>query len=384
MRRDLLFGFGAAVVIWLVADVATEPALHSSGPAAWVLGAVVGAAQLLRRRLSATALVVSAGAVVAYNLAGYPAVGLVWPLLAPYLLATVAGHLRLALGLAVTLGGASLLWRTAVEHDPLVVVITGELQALAVVGLALAVGEAVWQRGRWAAEVRLRMSRVRLQARRDAEQHATEQRLAVAADLHDVVAHQLVVIGLGLRLAEETLHDDPAACAKAIASALTAHDAAVRETAATVRLLRDSRIGDADATGPAEPLAPVPGIADLPELRKVAAAAGVDLDIRTDVTVHLSAATELVMYRICQEAVTNTIKHARASSAIITVDATGPEVTVTIRDDGTGHAEAGAAPGGYGMAGMTERARRLGGDLRAGPTDDVGYLVEARLPAAAA
>jgi signal transduction histidine kinase len=371
VKRDLLYASVAAATIWLVADVATEPAVHSSAWAAWALGLVVGGAQVLRRRMPVWALGVAVVAVLAYNLAGFPAVGLVWPLLVPYLLAASAGHLRPALGVAVVLGGTGLVWRTVVERDPLVVVVAGELQALAVVGLALAVGEAVWQRGRWAAEVRSRLARARLQARRDAEQRAAEQRLAVAADLHDVLAHQLVVIGLRLRLAEETVHDDPRACAEAVAGALAAHDAAVRETTATVRLLR----------GAGGPLAPVPGLAELAGLRAIAAAAGVDLDIRVDVPVPLPAATALVVYRICQEAVTNTIKHARARAAVITVDATGPEVTVTIRDDGTGASD---GVGGYGLEGMAERVRGLGGDLRAGPADGAGFVVEARIPAEAA
>src|SRR5690606_6075857 len=157
------------------------------------------------------------------------------PLLLPYLGAAAAGYLFHAIATAVTLSAATFAWRVFVEHDLALFVLVGESQTLVVIGLALAVGEAAWQRRRWADEVRARLARAEEDARLERERVLAEQRLAVAADLHDVVAHSLTVIGLQLRLAAETFDDDPDACRAALETAVSAHDDAVRETQTTVR-----------------------------------------------------------------------------------------------------------------------------------------------------
>ncbi|MFC7550260.1 sensor histidine kinase [Plantactinospora sp. GCM10030261] len=367
--RDSTLAVLVAVSVWTVAALADEPGSRPVESAGWLLGLLLGVLQFGRRRRPLAVLVASAGAVFAYHLLGYPAIGTVWPLLLPYLGAAAGGHLRHAVALALAMTAGSAGWRILDEGEWPLGVLVGEAQSLVVVGLALAVGEAVWQRHRWAEEVRRRLALADAQARREAERRLAEQRLAVAADLHDVAAHNLVVIGLQLRLAEETVDSEPAACRAAVAAALAAHDEAVRETTRTVRLLRS------DA-----PLRPVPTLADLDRLPQVARGAGVELRVELDEVRDVPASVALATYRIAQEALTNTIKHAGTDRASLTVRRDGDTLHLRFADAGTGGVSAGGGRGGHGIAGMRERVRGLGGRLEAGPVGGGGFRVDAWLP----
>ncbi|HZG89478.1 MAG TPA: sensor histidine kinase, partial [Pseudonocardia sp.] len=158
-------------------------------------------------------------------------------------------------------------------------------------------------------------------------------------------------------------------------AAVAAHAEAMADTAATVRLLQDG-----DGAGPRPP---GPGLAQLPDLVAVAADAGVDLhlDVRAD-PAEVPAAVALVAHRICQEAVTNTLRHSATGRADLSVVADGDSLTVRYLDHGPSRPvpdRGPAAVGGHGIAGMTARARTLGGSLRAGRCG-AGHLVEAGLP----
>jgi signal transduction histidine kinase len=375
--RDAGLAVAAAVSVWGVAAFAAEPDTEPDRLAGWVLGLLVGMLQLGRRHHPLGVLLASVALVVGYNVAGFPGIGLAWPLLLPYLGAAAAGHLGIAAGLAAALTATAVAWRVLLENELLLVVLVGEAQSLVVVGLALAVGEAAWQRSRWAEEARRRLAAAEADARRERDRRLLEQRLAVAADLHDMVGHSLVVIGLHLRIAEETAAEDPAACREAIGNAIDAHDTALRETATTVQLLRS---GGATA-GEGAPRHPAPDLSGLTGLVELAASAGVELVVENTAPPDLSAATALITYRICQESLTNTLKHANARHAGLRIDRRDDRLHLLFVDDGCGGSEP-AAPhnGGHGIAGMTDRARSLGGDLSAGPRPGGGFHVEAWLP----
>ncbi|PZG02766.1 sensor histidine kinase [Micromonospora deserti] len=403
LGRDAALAAVVAVSVWTVTALAEEPASLPVSPAGWILGFVLGGLQFARRRHRLAVLLVSTAAVVTYHLVGYPGIGTAWPLLLPFLGAAASGHLRPAALLAVALLAGNVGWRILVEDEWPLGVLVGEAQSLVVVGLALAVGEAVWQHRRWAEEVRRRLARADEEARQEAEWRLAEQRLVVAADLHDVAAHSLVVIGLQLRLAEETVNAEPDACRAAIAAALAAHDEAVRETSRTVRLLRDA--------APA-PLRPAPTLADLGRLPEVAQRAGLDLRVDLDGVRDVPASVAQAAYRIAQEALTNTLKHAGAARAALTVRREGGSLHLRFADPGNegvgrsvsaGSPRRGAsgspassgqdapgplvpgqawpvAPGGHGIAGMRERVRSLGGRLEVGPDGGGGFRVDAWLP----
>ncbi|MEV6815148.1 histidine kinase [Micromonospora sp. NPDC051296] len=399
LGRDTALAALVAVSVCTVTALAEEPASLPVGPAGWILGIVLGGLQFARRRHPLAVLLVSTAAVVVYHMVGYPAIGTAWPLLLPFLVAAAGGYLRHAVLLAVALLVGNVGWRILVEDEWPLGVLVGEAQSLVVVGLALAVGEAVWQRRRWAEEVRLRLARADEEARQEAERRLAEQRLAVAADLHDVAAHSLVVIGLQLRLAEETVAAEPDACRAAIGAALAAHDEAVRETSRTVRLLRDA--------APA-PLRPAPTLVDLGRLPEVAQRAGLDLRLDLDGVRDVPASVAQAVYRIAQEALTNTLKHAGAARASLTLRREGGSLHLRFADPGnedagrsrspgrnaSGSANPGQdaleplvpgqagplASGGHGIAGMRERVGSLGGRLEVGPDGGGGFRVDAWLP----
>ena len=133
---------------------------------------------------------------------------------------------------------------------------------------------------------------------------------------------------------------------------------------------------------PAAGLAPQPGIGDLSALVERVRATGLPVDLAVEGTPFpLGAAAELTAYRIVQEALTNTLRHAAAGRASVTIVYDEPQVRVRVTDDGTAKAHDGQAPGGHrghGIDGMRERAALHGGTLRAGPFPQ-GWLVEATL-----
>jgi signal transduction histidine kinase len=128
-------------------------------------------------------------------------------------------------------------------------------------------------------------------------------------------------------------------------------------------------------------LAPQPGIAALPALVAGLREAGlpVSLDIDSERR-PLPATVDVSAYRIVQEALTNTLKHAGAASARVKIDCSDDAVAIEVRDDGTGTPGGRSQPAGHGLIGMRERVALLGGELRAGPEPDGGFAVRARLP----
>jgi signal transduction histidine kinase len=338
-----------------------------------VLSLLMGGLQLARRRHPGGVLVASAAAIVGYQLLGFPAIGTVWPLLVPLFGAAAAGRLGLAIGVAATLSAASAGWRLVVEREVAVLVLVGELQGLAVVGLAVATGAAAWQRGRWAQEVRRRAAAAAAATRREADRAMTAQRFAVAAELHDVAAHNLVVIGLQLHLAQETLGDDPESARRAIRIALATHDRALSDTAAAVRLLR-TESGLTQAR-------PASGPTDVHRLVAVAADARLDLRVDTADDLALPDVLARVAFRVCQEALTNTLRHTAARQARLSLARDGGGVRIRFTDDGGAPRPTPRATPGHGLTCMAERVRRVGGRLSAGPDGSgAGFVVDAWLP----
>ncbi|MFI8118936.1 sensor histidine kinase [Streptomyces albidoflavus] len=220
-------------------------------------------------------------------------------------------------------------------------------------------------------------------ARETEERAATQERLRIARELHDVVGHHLSLINVQSTAALRRLTKDPAAGADQATEALGAvKDAsreALRELRATLGVLREA--------GEAAPTAPAPGLGRLGELTDAAGAAGLAVTVhRTGDTGPLPVEADLAAYRIVQESLTNVARHARATRADIHLDGDGDggRLTVTVTDDGRGPAAdpAPTGPPGSGITGMRERARALGGDLTAGPAPGGGFSVRATLPLA--
>ncbi|AYF73200.1 sensor histidine kinase [Nocardia yunnanensis] len=208
------------------------------------------------------------------------------------------------------------------------------------------------------------------------EQRVTEERLAIARELHDVLAHSLSLINVQSSVALELLDRKPEQAATALAAIKAASKDALGEVNA---LLRSIRGGTATV---AAPTAPTIGITDLDKLTGPARAAG--LVVHTMVTGgprRLPAVVDVAAARIVQESLTNVVRHAPGASVLVTVHYSAQRLQLTIDNTRPTRQPAPQSPsGGHGITGMTERAHALGGNLSAEPKADGGFRVRARLP----
>lgn len=251
--------------------------------------------------------------------------------------------------------------------------------ALAAVTLGVAVGAVVL----WS------LRRRRDRTRRDADA-LLEQRLGIARELHDVVAHHVSVIGIQAAAARRSLDRSPAETAEALTAIEASSRAAVLEMQRLVTTLRHPD-DVADVAAPASrqaPSPPPPMLVDLPALADRMGAAGLAVALTgfdAPDRPHVSAPAEVALYRICQEASTNALRHAGPVPVRISLTRAGGDAILTIENDApTATRPASVASGGMGIPGMRERVRAVGGTLDAGPTSTGGFAVTACVPLEAA
>lgn len=209
-----------------------------------------------------------------------------------------------------------------------------------------------------------------------ATQAVTAERLRIARELHDMVAHSIGIVAIQAGAAARVIDTQPARAKEA----LTAIETTSRETLAGLRhMLGALRRAESDH----DDVAPMPGLADLDRLAANAAGAGVRVELRhRGERRPLPQEIELSAYRIVQESVTNVVRHSGAHSCHVGVEFGVGELVIEVVDDGHGTA-AGFSAGadGYGLAGMRERVSLLHGRFDAGPRPEGGFRVEARIPA---
>lgn len=243
-------------------------------------------------------------------------------------------------------------------------VVAATLGVLLVIGL----GEAIRTRRERSAAYR----KETLERRLTAEQ---AERVRIARDLHDVLAHSLssinVQAGVGLHL----IGSRPEQAAEALGAIKNASKLALDEVRTVLGVLR------ADAPG-AAPLRPAPDLSRLHELAQSARAGGIEVTVNNTLAEPPPVALQQAGYRIVQEALTNVVRHSAAKHATVDLFSRDGDIVIRIQDDGTGP-DGEAPPLGRGILGMQERAELLGGSLTARRTAD-GFSVEARLPRDAA
>jgi signal transduction histidine kinase len=217
---------------------------------------------------------------------------------------------------------------------------------------------------------RIRVDALEREQEEASRRAAADERLRIAQELHDVVAHSLGVIavqaGVGMHLID-TNPDDARRALEHISQAS-------RSSLAEIRLL----LGVVRAGEPAV-TQPMPGLADLHHLVLDVGAAGlpVTLDVAGDAA-HLPPGVELAAYRIVQEALTNTLRHAHADHAAVRVETQPGRLHICVSDDGRGDGD--DKPGGNGLIGMRERVAVYGGSLTVGPAPGGGFRVDATIP----
>jgi signal transduction histidine kinase len=214
----------------------------------------------------------------------------------------------------------------------------------------------------------------------EARRRVDAERLRIARELHDVLAHGIATINVQAGVAAHVLHEHPEHAAQALQTIKQTSKDALRELRDVLGVLRE-----ADESEPREP---TPGLSQLERLIDATSRAGVP----TQVTISghrpaLPATVDLAAYRIVQESLTNILRHAGSTSATVAISFDAEGMTVSVDDNGRGHERLPREPSalrprtvGHGIRGMRERAHALGGELEAGPISNGGFRVHARLP----
>lgn len=227
--------------------------------------------------------------------------------------------------------------------------------------------------------VRVRRSyrhRLEAQSRREAAEHdlrvRAEERLRLSREVHDVLSHSLSMIAVRSGVARLVLDEQPEEARVALSAIETASRSALDDLRQLLRQIREPAAEREPAT---------PTLGDLPGLVERVRNSGLDVSyLCAGEPAGYGTALELSAYRVVQEALTNVVRHARATSAAVQVAHGETGLTISVTDDGTGQPRS-AGPPGHGIAGMRERAAMLGGELSAGARPEGGFAVVARLPA---
>jgi signal transduction histidine kinase len=364
----VLVAAGFVVGSALLVDVRTL------GPAGYGL-LIVGAAALLVRRSHPVAAL--AGTVIpafAYDLLNFPgglctiAVGV-----ALYAVAD-AGHVRTGIGAIVAVVGGFLGFGVILGRGHVIDLVTALWFAGWLVA-SLVLGETTRSRRAYLQEVEQRAIEAERTREDEARRRAGEERIRIARELHDILAHRISMISVQSGVGAHLLDRDPDQARRALVAVNQASKEALQELRATLGLLRQ-------VDGP-ESRSPAPGLAQLEGVMAGATAAGVD--VRLDVSGRprdLPTGVDLAAYRIIQESLTNVVRHARAATARIAIAYSRSDVVIQVEDDGRGVDDRvnHSVGCGNGLLGMHERASALGGELEAGPLAGGGFRVRARLP----
>ncbi|MER6996120.1 histidine kinase [Streptomyces sp. NPDC000410] len=324
---------------------------------------------LLRRSYPVAALFGATATALIYLGAGYPYGPVFVTVAVGVFSAIVAGHRQAAWWALGMLWAGHLLighwlYRYLPPGDDMPAPWGTELLTAAWIVAILAAAElARVRREQWARE---REERKTAEKRR-----ADEERLRIARELHDVLAHSMSVINVQAGVGLALLDSDP----EQARTALTTIKAASKEALGEVRQVLDTLRAPGDA-----PRTPAPGLDRLPELADQAAAAGLTVEVTTDgERAALPPGADLAAFRIVQEALTNVVRHSGSRTARVRIGYAPGRLDLRVDDDGpaTGAEQGGS---GNGLAGMRERAAALGGRIEAGTRPDGGFRVHAELP----
>ncbi|GAA1426242.1 histidine kinase [Streptomyces thermospinosisporus] len=372
----------AGVLLCMLAGSFLEPhdpqgaswGLRTPDPLSLVLMTLGAAALVLRRRAPRTVLAVTSAFSLTESVTGDPRAPVAMS--AVIALYTVAATTDRPTTWRVGLLTMTVLTGTAMAAGPLPWYAQENLALFAWTGIGATAGDAVRSRRAFVQAIRERAERAERTREEEARRRVAEERLRIARDLHDVVAHHIALVNVQAGVAAHVMDRRPDQAKEALSHVREASRTALGELRATVGLLRQS--GDPEA-----PTEPAPGLDRLDELAGTFRSAGLTVEVaRADQDTDLPAAVDLAAYRIIQEALTNVQKHAgpdaRAEVSIVRV---GPHIEITVLDDGAGGRDHEPAPGGgHGLLGMRERVTALRGTLTTGPRYGGGFRVHAILP----
>ncbi len=366
----LVVGLGLVSAVLVPQSIGTMPL-----GLAVVLALATGVLIAVRRRWPVAVLVATAGALLvgqAYgtslNFGGFAL------LIAVFTVASETPRrtsLVVLAALPAYLVVAVLIFNTA-HPNPTSTVLADLVTAIAIYATAWLVGDSLRRRRTRTAALEARAERLEREQEQAARVAVQNERALIARELHDVVAHSVSVMIVQAGAARRVMDEQPGEARAALASIETTGREALAEMRRLLGILRSD-------DGPA-PLAPQQGLANLGQLLANARSAGVSVELSIDGDPRpLAPGIDLAVYRIVQETMTNTIKHAAPTRATIRLAYEPSTIVVDVRDAGPPSAT-GAVGSGHGLVGMEERVRIYGGKLEAGPSPDGGFAILARIP----
>jgi signal transduction histidine kinase len=370
--QPLLLSAITSMVLFAVVTIPADVPPTSHQPLSWAVSVAVYAALVGIRRFP-----VGTVAVAVLGSAVLMADGMTYPLTLPavfyalYCVALTAGQGRtLALGVAVK---AALLTASLLTHPG----VTGFV-ILLWAALAVTTGIAARSHRAYVAAVEDRARRAEQAKEDEASRRVADERLRIARELHDAVGHHVALINVQAGALTCLLDDEDLTQAReSVAHIQQASEEALEDLRLTVGLLREP--GALESAQPAEPM---PGLDQLEEL--ICSFAGAGLRVTHEVSGQarqLPEAVELTAYRVIQESLTNTRKHAGCDTAVVRLGYAPGALRLAVEDDGKQATQATRQPAeGHGITGMRERVAALGGRLSAGPRPEGGYRVLAELP----
>jgi signal transduction histidine kinase len=378
LRRDAWRGWGLgwsplalALVLAVVQIIGTHLAAHwqtDRKPFDAVAAALLVAGPLAligKRRYPVAVLWAVSGIALLFMLLGYPYGPVLLSVIVALYAAVMTGH-RLAAWLAAAgLYVGHFLLRFLLGQNP-AATWTQALGVAAGLVLVLVVCEALRVR-------RERLLEAERTHREEARRRASEERLSIARELHDVLAHHISMINVQASVALHLMERKP----EQARIALTAIEAASREAMGELR----SVLTILNRPDEPPPLTPAPSLSQLDRLVGQAAAAGIDVRTRVEGAPRpLPAPVDAAAFRIVQESLTNVVRHAHAATATVQICYGPHDLSLRIEDDGEGGVAKPLHGGGNGIPGMRERVTALGGELEAGRLPGRGFRVHARLP----
>jgi len=365
LAADGLIATALTTVAVLLGREAVAQGWPALDPLAWILVLLATLPLALRTRAPVTVFAfVHAVGVLYISLGYWPVVITFGPMLAVYTVASVRPA-RITAVCAAVMGAV---WVYAG-------LVTDGSSMASVLAQAVAYPLVFWWFGHIARRTAELTRQLRAEQAERARREVAEERVRIARELHDVVAHHMAVINVQAGLARFVFTTDAPTAREALDTIAGASGEALEELRRMLGLLRAEGVSGADG-------APAPGLGQLAEMVDRVRAGGVPVDLRvTGEPRPLPPGVQLCLYRVVQEALTNVLKHAPGANAAVELAYRAGEMTVSVIDDGKGvDPDRKRGRGGHGLIGMRERAKLYGGTIVVGPRSEGGFGVHLTLP----
>lgn len=351
-----------------------HPVVANASWAAFLLPTAAALSLAWRRHYPVQVLAVSLACVVAFSMFGYEnGTAILDVLIALYTVASMGSLRRAVVAGVVTL--IALLVASGPPFNPFGPFGGDFILVPGLVTVATVLGVAVGNRRSYLRAVEERAAQAERTREDEAARRVDAERLRIARELHDAVAHTLSMINVQAGAAAHVAGEHPERAVEALNAIRVASKEGLREMRSILNVLRQADEAD-------QPTQPAPGLAMLDTLVGTANSAGLPTTVQVEGTPRrLPSTVDLAAYRIIQESLTNAVRHAGPASAIVALAWSDGWLRVNVIDTGRGVSANGDADGGgHGLVGMRERAAAVGGSVEAGPLPEGGFAVHARLP----